>query len=101
VLVGAMIADQAVEPTSLFTWVQFGVTGLVIVAALSGWIWFRPAVEELQRTLTECRADLRQAREELKQQAELTREILVPAVVKSSELIQRVADEIWRLRGAA
>lgn len=93
--------SQSVEPTSLFTWLQFGVTGLVIVAALSGWIWFRPAVEELQKTLTECRTDLKEAREDLKRQGDIMREILVPAVVKSTELTQRVADEIWRMRGAA
>lgn len=89
------------DPSTLFNWAQFGVTGMVIVGALFGWIWFKPAVEELKSALEATRSDLKEAREDLKRQGDIMREILVPAVAKSSELLQRVADEIWRARGAA
>lgn len=95
------IAAATDAPQTFLNWAQFGVLGLVVAGALFGWIWFKPAVEDLKATLAECRADLKEAREDLKRQGDLMREILVPAVVKSTELTQRVADEIWRLRGAA
>lgn len=88
-------------PEVLLNWAQFGVLGLVVAGALFGWIWFKPAVDDLKSTLAECRGDLREAREDLKRQGDIMREILVPAVAKSSELLQRVTDEIWRMRGAA
>lgn len=88
-------------PEVLLNWAQFGVLGLVVAGALFGWIWFKPAVDDLKSTLAECRTDLREAREDLKRQGDIMREILVPAVAKSSELLQRVTDEIWRMRGAA
>jgi hypothetical protein len=96
-----ILAVPTDAPQTFLNWAQFGVLGLVVAGALFGWVWFKPAVDDLKASLAECRADLKEAREDLKRQGDLTREILVPAVVKSSELIQRVADEIWRLRGAA
>lgn len=96
-----MVAVTTDAPQTLLNWAQFGVLGLVVAGALFGWVWFKPAVDDLKSTLAECRTDLREAREDLRRQGDIMREILVPAVAKSSELLQRVTDEIWRMRGAA
>lgn len=96
-----MNAVTSDAPSTLLNWAQFGVLGLVVAGALFGWIWFKPAVDDLKASLSDCRADLKEAREDLRRQGDIMREILVPAVAKSSELLQRVTDEIWRMRGAA
>lgn len=97
-----MIAVATDAPQTLLNWAQFGVLGLVVAGALFGWVWFKPAVDDLKNTLAECRADLKEAREDLKRQGEIVREILVPAVTKSTELIQRINEEIlWRGRQAS
>lgn len=73
------------DPETFFNWAQFGVTGLVIVAALFGWIWFKPAVERLL-------ADLDAVQKKLDQRDEIIRTIIVPAVTESNNLLKEVAE---------
>jgi hypothetical protein len=73
------------DPITLFSWAQFGVTGLVIVAALFGWIWFKPAVERLLSDLDACS-------KKLDQRDEIIRTIIVPAVTESNTLLKEVAE---------
>jgi hypothetical protein len=40
-----MVFSQAASDP--VTWVQFGVTGMVIGALLTGWLWAKPAVDRL------------------------------------------------------
>lgn len=99
-----MILAAAVDttPDIVKLILSYGITPIVLIAMSTfGIVYFKPSVDDLKDNLAACRTDLKEAREDLKRQGDLMREILVPAVVKSSELIQRVADEIWRMRGAA
>jgi hypothetical protein len=77
------------EPSIITDWASAGVVGLVVVAALFGWIWFKPAVDRLQKDLDQALADLRQLER-------LDRESIIPAVTKSMELIERMAEELRR-----
>lgn len=66
--------------------VQYGALGVVVLGFVTGWIWARPAVLKLIKDLDEARADLRRLEH-------LDREVLLPALAKSTELIQRFLDE--------
>jgi hypothetical protein len=48
--VNPLIAQQAasgIDP--IMTLVQYGALGLVVIALLAGWLWAKPAVEQLRR----------------------------------------------------
>jgi hypothetical protein len=77
-----------VDPNPL-TFAQFGVLGLVVVGFMLGWIWAKPAVDRLQHDLDRALADLRRLEE-------LDREVIIPAITRSSELIQRISEELGR-----
>ena len=85
-----------------------GPFALILVAAIFGLIYFKPHVQQLSDTLEKTRADLKEAREEIREareqhqrDAEIMREILVPAVTQSTMTIQRMTEELYRIRGAA
>ena len=81
-----MLAQVQNEP--IFQLVQFGVLGIVVLAFVFGFIWARPAVQRLERDLDKALADLRELEK-------LNREIVIPAVTRSSEVIERMARR-WR-----
>lgn len=97
-----MIAAADVTPDIVKLILSYGITPIVlIIMSMAGFVYFKPAVDDLKKTLAECRSDLREARDDLKRQGDIVREILVPAVTKSTELIQRINEEIlWRGRQA-
>lgn len=79
---------------------RYGPIGLVLIAIAVGWLYTKPHVDDLRATLEGCRTDLREARDEIRRDREIMQEILVPAVTKATELIQRVSEEMWRGRAA-
>jgi hypothetical protein len=68
----------------IFQLVQYGVLGLVVMGFFLGWIWARPAVQRLERDLDKALADLRELEK-------INREVIIPAITKSSEIIERLA----------
>lgn len=83
--------------------INYGSLGIVVLAAATGFIYFKPHVDQLRDSLVDCRNELREARVELKEardeirkDAEIMREVLMPAVTQSTAMIQRIQDELWR-----
>lgn len=104
-----MIAATDVTPDIVKLVLSYGITPIVLITMSTfGLVYFKPSIDDLKAVLADCREDLKQAHaqteaknEEVKQLNEIMRDVMVPAVAKSSEILQRVTDEIWRLRGAA
>lgn len=71
------------DPGAL-SFAQFGVLGLVIVASLAGWIWFRPAVDNLLSRLDRLE-------KKLDEREDFIRNVMVPAVHESNDLLKEVA----------
>lgn len=46
------------EPNNSLDLVQAGVLGVVLLAMLTGWIWAKPAVEDLQKRIKALEAEL-------------------------------------------
>lgn len=84
-----MLAQVQNEP--IFQLVQFGVLGIVVLCFIFGFIWARPAVQRLERDLDKALADLRELEK-------LNREVVIPAVTRSSEIIERLSRR-WREDG--
>lgn len=87
-----MGAENAPE---LISWVQYGVLGLVVVAFIGGWIWARPAVDRLVKELDEVKL-------QLSEQNRWVRDIIVPAITESNDLLREVNQQLWheKRRGA-
>lgn len=81
-----MLAQVQNEP--IFQLVQFGALGVVVLGFIFGFIWARPAVQRLERDLDKALADLRELEK-------LNREVVIPAVTRSSEIIERMSRR-WR-----
>lgn len=83
-----MFFAEAVQDQPLFQIVQYGVLGLVVLGFMLGYIWARPAVQRLERDLDKALADLRELEK-------INREIIIPAITRSSEIIERMSRK-WR-----
>lgn len=79
-----------VDPGTL-SFAQFGVLGLIIVAALAGWIWFKPAVDNLLNRLERLE-------KKLDDREDFIRTIVMPAVSESNDLLKEVATILARRR---
>lgn len=77
-----MFAQVQNEP--IFQLVQFGVLGIVVLGFIFGFIWAKPAVARLERDLDKALADLRELEK-------LNREVIIPAITRSSEIIERLS----------
>lgn len=77
-----MVAQVQNEP--IFQLVQFGVLGIVVLGFIFGFIWAKPAVARLERDLDKALADLRELEK-------LNREVIIPAITRSSEIIERLS----------
>jgi hypothetical protein len=91
----------ATESVLVEALLRFGPIGLVVIALAIGWLYTKPHVEDLRKALVDCREELKGTREELRAQNQIMREILVPAVTQSTQLVQRVGEELlWRQRAS-
>lgn len=86
-----MLAVEPGSPDTFFSWLQFGVLGLVIAAALFGWIWFKPAVDNLLNRLERLE-------KKLDDREDFIRTVVMPAVSESNELLKEVAAILARRR---
>jgi hypothetical protein len=71
----------------IFQLVQFGVLGIVVLGFMLGFIWAKPAVARLEKDLDKALADLRDLEK-------LNREVIIPAITRSSEIIERMARRV-------
>jgi hypothetical protein len=46
---------ETAAPTDPLSFIQYGILGLILVLILTGWLWAKPAVEELQKRHAEER----------------------------------------------
>lgn len=84
-----MILAQADSlSTAITPWLNLGVTGLVILSLLTGWLWTRPSVDKLQEE--------KQRAVEEKQRAEAQRDAM--ALVLQEKLLPVVGDFISTTR---
>lgn len=96
-----MTIGAAPETLLIEALLRYGPIGLVLIAIGIGWLYTKPHVEDLRQSLTDCRNELKEAREDIKRLNEVMRDVLVPAVTQSTTLIQRVSEELlWRGRAA-
>ena len=75
--------------------IQAGPAGIVVVGFVTGWLWAKPAVQQLQRDLDRALTDLREVRKEQRELEASQRDIVIPAIVKFIEIgeaIQRRLD---------
>lgn len=86
-----MIGVEPGGPENLFNWAQFGVTGLVIAGALFGWIWFKPAVDNLLNRLERLE-------KKLDDREDFIRTVVMPSIAESNELLKEVAAILARRR---
>lgn len=77
-----------VQDEPIFQLVQFGVLGIVVLGFVFGFIWAKPAVQRLEKDLDKALADLRKLEE-------INREVIIPAIIRSSEIIERISRR-WR-----
>lgn len=62
----ALIAQAEIgTPETIFDFVQVGIAGLVIVALIMGWIWAKPSVDQLLRSIERLNTENNDLREEL------------------------------------
>jgi hypothetical protein len=78
-----VISAAAAANEPLFQWIQFGVTGLVILGFLTGYIWPRPAVTKL----LEDNESLRHQRDEL---IKIHQGDTLPTLARTNELLARL-----------
>lgn len=97
-----MILSVAPESLLVDALLRYGPLGLVLIAIGIGWLFTKPHVDDLRKSLSECRAELKEARDDIRRLEALMRDAMVPAITQSTTLIQRVSDELlWRGRQAS
>lgn len=71
-----MIAAQDIfDPTN---WINFGVTGVVIVSIVFGWLWAKPAVDELKRQAESDRQRAEKAEAQRDEAFQIAQDKIVP-----------------------
>lgn len=87
---------QTVDPTTdvLKTILAYGVTPIVlIIMSTVGIVWFKPSVDRLLK-------DLDAVTKKLEERDAILRDIVVPAVTESNQLLKEVAIQLARRRTA-
>lgn len=73
---------------------SYGITPVVLIAmSTAGIVWFKPAVDRLL-------ADLDAVTKKLEERDAILRDIVVPAVTESNQLLREVAIQLARRRSA-
>lgn len=74
------------DPTSLFSWAQYGVLGLLILAMIFGKIVPGYILQQREKELADTKAELSALRKNLE-------ETVIPALVRSTDILARMAEE--------
>lgn len=74
----------------IITFVQFGVLGLVLLAILFGWLWARPAVEQLLE-------DKKRAEEQRDEAVSIAQERIVPLLTEFTSTTQALIPILQQL----
>lgn len=69
--------------------VSYGALGLVVLAMLTGWLWAKPAVDQILAKLTRAEA-------KLDANDAFTRDVVLPALSDSNEMLRRVTEFLWK-----
>jgi hypothetical protein len=93
-----ILAQASGESLFVDALLRYGPLGIILVAAALGFIYFKPAVDDLRRELADSKEERRQLLAEVKRLNELSREIVMPAVTQSTDLIRRITERQWRER---
>lgn len=87
------VTDNA-TPDLLRVVLAYGITPLVLIAMSTlGIVWFKPAVDRLL-------SDLDAVTKKLEERDAILRDIVVPAVTESNQLLKEVAIQLARRRSA-
>lgn len=102
--VGMMLADSAVVPDPISPLLIYGPLGLFIALALFGYVWFKPAVDQLKADKAEIAAQrdaLLKVNEEkvIPLLGELSRVVstVLPALTDAAGQLKRAGDELATL----
>ena len=87
-----LAAEASTELTKLI--LSYGLTPIVLIAmSTAGIVWFKPAVDRLLK-------DLDEVTKKLEERDAILRDIVVPAVTESNQLLREVAIQLARRRTA-
>lgn len=87
-----LAAEASSELTKLV--LSYGITPIVLIAmSTAGIVWFKPAVDRLLK-------DLDEVTKKLEERDAILRDIVVPAVTESNQLLREVAIQLARRRTA-
>lgn len=85
-------ADATNDLTKLI--LSYGVTPVILIGmSTAGLVWFKPAVDRLLK-------DLDAVNKKLEERDAILRDIIVPAVTESNQLLREVAIQLARRRSA-
>lgn len=92
-----MFGQAAPEGLLVDALLRFGPLGVLVIALAIGWLFTKPHVEDLRKTMEDLRTDLREARTDLKRSNEVASEILLPVANKTLEAINRFNEQmLWQ-----
>jgi len=75
-----MLAQGDSLSTAITPWLNLGVTGLVILSLLTGWLWTRPSVDKLQQDKERALADKEKAEAQRDAMAAVLQDRLLPVI---------------------
>ena len=81
-----MLLGQETTSGTPLDFIQYGVLGLVIVSLLLGWLWAKPAVEQLRSELAQARADKARAEAQRDALMETMNGTVLTALAQSSQV---------------
>jgi hypothetical protein len=87
--------------SSVTTWVNFGVLGLVFLAVMTGWIWAKPAVDKLIEERDRALREREKADAQRDAMAQVLQERLLPVVgdfINTTRALMPVLQQIQALQ---
>lgn len=75
---------------------QFGVLGVVVALFLFGFIYARPAVDDLRKELAATKVERNELMAEVRRLNEVSREVIVPAVTQATEMLREITRQQLR-----
>lgn len=79
-------AGGSIDP--LITLAQYGILGLLLVLTATGFIWWKPSVDDLRKRLerTEQKLDRHQ---------QIYEDIVIPTLKESNDALTRITQYLW------